>query len=111
MKTDLIVGEVLLKKSRANAQRGWEAVGGQLFLTNKRLIFESHGYNVQRGISLINLGDITKVTPSWTRAWGIFPAFPNSIRVETNDGKRYEFICWGRGDWISKIEAAKKGLA
>ncbi|WP_372755879.1 GRAM domain-containing protein [Labilibaculum sp.] len=37
------------------------AAGGKLFLTNKRLIFNTHKYNFQTGETSINLGDITAI--------------------------------------------------
>lgn len=38
--------------------RGWEGVGGRLYLTNRRLVFESHAINLQTGTTDIPLADI-----------------------------------------------------
>ncbi len=46
MKTQLNINEEIIKKGGANLQKGIEAVGGFLYLTNERLIFESHKFNV-----------------------------------------------------------------
>lgn len=48
MRMPLLSGEQLIKEGFANLQRGWEALGGRLYLTNQRLIFESHPFNIQR---------------------------------------------------------------
>jgi hypothetical protein len=40
-------GEVLVLETNANHFKGIEAVGGKLFLTNKRLLFQSHSFNIQ----------------------------------------------------------------
>ena len=46
MKFELRQGEQIIKEGKANLQREWETVGGKLYLTNQRLIFEAHKLNV-----------------------------------------------------------------
>ena len=55
MRMPLLSGEQLIKEGFANLQRGWEALGDRLYLTNQRLIFESHPFNIQRGSAVIPL--------------------------------------------------------
>ena len=53
MKTELNHNEKLVKKGGANLQKGVETVGGYLYLTNQRLIFEAHAINIQGGNTII----------------------------------------------------------
>ena len=54
MKTELNPNEALIKKGGANLQKGAESVGGYLYLTDQRLIFEkareSHRYVMSKYI-------------------------------------------------------------
>jgi len=84
--TALIPGESLVKESRANLQRGIETVGGRLFLTTERLLFEAHKLNVQTGATAIDLRTITAVTKGWTKFLNVLPLAPNTIVVTTSDG-------------------------
>ena len=109
MNTTLAQGENLIKQGGANILRGIEAVGGHLYLTNKRLIFESHAFNIQKGATEINLNEIASLNKAWTKFLGAIPLFPNSIVVATSTGNEYSFTLLGRESWISAIEKAKKG--
>ena len=109
MKTQLIAGETIVKESAANHQRGIETVGGKLFLTTQRLVFESHDFNFQIGSTVIALRDIAGVEPAWTRFLNLIPLMPNSIKVATRDGREHSFVVFGRGEWIRaiKIQSAR----
>ena len=54
------IGKELIKVN-ANLFRGFEAVGGKLTVTNKRLIFNSHSFNIQSGTTEILFKDIADV--------------------------------------------------
>jgi hypothetical protein len=56
----LVSGERLLLKGGASHYKGKEAVGGKLFLTNKRLLFNSHRFNIQNHVEEIQLEEIQK---------------------------------------------------
>lgn len=104
MKTPLAAGETLLKEGTANLFRGFEAVGGKLYLTNRRLIFESHAFNVQTGATLIELATISRVEKTWTKLLGLIPLIPNSIVVSNNAGEDFKFVVTGNRDvWIKTI--------
>lgn len=102
MKTPEQAGESVIKKGPANLQKGLEAVGGKLFLTNQRLVFEAHALNIQRENLAVALCGIKSVHPSWTRFLRI-PLFPNSITIELQEGKILEFVVYGRKGWVSEI--------
>ena len=106
MKTELGANEQITKDGRANAQRGLEAVGGHLYLTDHRLIFESHAFNIQRGTIILDLADIVAVEPSWARLLGFIPLVPNSIKVVLRSGRDYRFVVSDKSQWIADISAA-----
>ena len=107
MNTALRQGEAVVREGAANLQRGIETVGGKLRLTNQRLVFETHAFNVQRGTTEIELSDIASSQPCWTRFLGLIPLAPNSLAVLTKDGKEYRFVLFKRDSWRRDIEAHK----
>jgi hypothetical protein len=104
MKFDLNIDEKLIRDGGANMQRGLEAVGGRLYLTNQRLVFESHKFNVQTGAAEIPLDRVTSVRPCWTKFMGVLPLFPNSLAV-TVDQTEHRFVLFGRQQWAAAISA------
>ena len=102
-KTPLQPGETLVKEGRANLQRGVESVGGHLYLTDRRLIFESHRFNVQSGPTEIPLPDVVDMRKVWTKFLGLIPIAPNSIAVTTRDGQVRQLVCSGRDAWLEAI--------
>lgn len=106
MKTPLAPSETVLKSGAANLQRGIETVGGRLHLTSRRLVFESHVFNVQRGVTSIPVGEISSVTKCWTKFLNLIPLAPNSLAVRTNRGQEYRFVLFGRESWITAIKSA-----
>jgi len=103
MKTELMGGETTIRSGFANMQRGIEAVGGKLFLTSYRLIFESHAFNIQTGATIIPLHEITKTSPCWTKFLNKVPLFPNSLAVATPD-REAQFVLYGRMKWKLAID-------
>ena len=104
MKTALQAAEQIVKTGGANLQRGAETVGGHLHLTNRRLVFESHAFNIQIGSTEIPLATIASSRLCWTKFLNIFPLAPNSLEVMTNDGSAYRFVLFDRGVWQKAIE-------
>lgn len=102
----LNVDEVLIKQGAANMQRGIETVGGNLCLTNQRLLFSAHSFNVQRGDSEIALQAVCSIQRCWTRLLGVIPLMPNSLAVHTSDGV-YRFVLSGRSQWAVAIHSAR----
>jgi hypothetical protein len=104
MNMEITPGENLIKVSGANLQRGLETVGGHLHLTNKRLIFVAHKFNIQTGLTEILLTDVISVHKCWTKLLGKIPIFPNSIRVICRQGKEFKIVLNNRCSWISSIK-------
>jgi hypothetical protein len=105
MKIDLHSNEKLIREGAANLQRGAETVGGKLFLTDKRLFFQSHSLNVQTGPTEISLSQVRGTRLCWTKFLNLIPVFPNSLAVDTNAGVEYRFVLFGRTEWASAIDA------
>jgi hypothetical protein len=107
MKTELRQGEQIIKYGLASLPKNIETVGGKLYLTNQRLVFETHMFNVQRGVTEVELSNIQSSQPCWTRFLNIIPVFPNSLAVFTKQGKEYRFVLSGRHTWAAAIEAQR----
>ena len=109
MKTELRHGEKLVKDGAANLQKGIETVGVKLYLTNQRLVFESHNFNVQSGVTKLDLSNIQSSEKCWTKFLGFLPLFPNSLAVYTKQGQEYRFVLFGRDAWAATIKSTKSG--
>ena len=107
MKTPLGINETIIRNGGANLLHGMDNAGGKLILTNQRVIFEAHRFNISRGEQLIDLMDITKVEKAWTKFLGFIPLFPNAVLVTVSNGKRFRFALWGRKKWAKAILEAK----
>lgn len=102
MNIELRNNENLIKQGAANHWQGWEAVGGRLFLTDQRLVFKSHSFNVQRHETSIELEDVAFAKPR-----NNFLLVPNGMSIFLRNGHEERFVIWGRKDWINKIIRAK----
>ena len=107
MKTPLLSGETPVKDGGANLQRGVETVGGWLYLTNQRVVFESHAFNVQTGVTEIPLASISGIRKCWTKFLNLIPLFPNSFGITTKEGDEYRFVTFGRQAWLDAIGRQK----
>jgi GRAM domain len=104
MNTPPLPDENAMKDGVANMQRGMETVGGKLYLTDRRLIFEAHALNIQSGTTIIPLKSVTDARKCWTKFLNLIPLFPNSIAVSTKDGKEYRFVTFNRQAWLDAIK-------
>ena len=104
MKTNMLPNEVLVKEGAANLQRGIESVGGRLYLTNDRLIFESHGFNIQRGTVIIPLANVVQTKLTRTKFLNLIPTFSNSLAIVTKVGDQYKFVLFNRSEWKNIID-------
>jgi hypothetical protein len=84
----------------ANHYKGFEAVGGRLFLTSKRLRFRSHKLNVQSHDESYPVDIIISVEPA--RTLGVVP---NGVLVHLRDGRHERFVVGGRAEWVARLRA------
>jgi hypothetical protein len=103
MKTALPPGETLIREGGASLQRGVEVVGGRLFLTNQRLLFEPHAITFQRDAVETPLSDIEALVPLWTKLFGLLPIVPNVVGLKTFSGADLEFLVFSRKAWLEAI--------
>jgi hypothetical protein len=83
----------------ANLFRGVEGVGGRLYFTNQKLIFNSHKINLQSGQTNIDYSEIVSVEK---RKTGFI--VNNGIRVIIRAGKSYDFVVNNREEWLFEFE-------
>jgi len=87
----------------ASLQRGFETMGGRLFLTNTRLFFQSHALNLQTGPTEIGLAQIRGTKRRLGKFLGLVPLLPNSLAVLTASGAEFSFVLSNRSDWEAAI--------
>ncbi|WP_084565892.1 GRAM domain-containing protein [Belliella pelovolcani] len=80
----------------ANLFRGIEGVGGQVFLTNKRLIFKGHKFNIQSGQKNFPYEDILRCEPRKTGG-----LIDNGMRLHTKSGEQHDFVINERDGFIA----------
>ena len=90
-------GERVVFQSPANHLRKAEGVGGWLILTDERLAFRPHKFNVQTVDWSVPLEQVSGFEPRST-AWII----PNGIGVVTARGEE-RFVVDDRNRWIEKF--------
>jgi GRAM domain-containing protein len=95
--------ENILLETPANHFKGIEAVGGKLYLTNKRLIFKSHKLNVQNHQLSLKLTDIKNVNRFKNAGF-----LNNGLSITTMMGNE-KFVVEQIDDWI-KFLNDKNGL-
>jgi hypothetical protein len=100
MKTILKANESIKIKKAANLFRGFEGVGGFLFVTNQKLIFEPHTLNIQRQPLEIDFKDIAKIKPRYT-----LYIISNGVSVIQKNGTEFKFVVWGRTSLITLLKS------
>ena len=96
---ELEPGDRVVREGPANMWRGWESVGGRLWLTERRLVFRSHAIAVQGGETAWPLEQIVRAEPAMTM-WIV----PNGLSCVLRDGKDLRFVVTGRAEWARAIE-------
>jgi hypothetical protein len=92
-------GEIIIKKGRATHRKGLEGVGGNLFLTNQRLIFSSHFINIQTHEESIPLEEILSVE---TKHYDFLSA---KMEFFLRNGETEVFYVPQRRQWSLEIQA------
>ena len=94
----LLSDELVEIEGPANLFRGMEAVGGKLFLTNKKIIFKSHNINIQNGQTDIGYSDISGIIKRKTTK-----LINNGMKIKTTDGQEFDFVVNEREKWIQEL--------
>ncbi|WP_274474462.1 GRAM domain-containing protein [Mangrovimonas aestuarii] len=95
----LMVGETIIFEDAANYFKNkWNAFGGKLYLTNKRLIFQSHNFNLKKLNKSIDLPEMKDVSEHKTG--GIVD---NGIRLRFYNDTHADFVVNNREIWVDKL--------
>jgi hypothetical protein len=89
-------------ETAANRFKGIEAVGGRLYLTNKRVIFKSHKLNIQNHLLSIELGEIEGVDSHTT-----LDLIDNGLLITTSQGATEKFVVEQIEDWVNLLPVKK----
>lgn len=95
----LLADETLIKEGGANHFLNGEAVGGWIYLTDKRLYFVSHSTNIQNHEMSILPSEIVKAEKANT-----FGIIPNQLRLTLQNGQVEKFVVNGASEWVSVIK-------
>jgi len=95
--------EIILFETPANHFKGIEAVGGKLFLTNKRLVFNSHKLNIQNHQLAISLVDIMKVGRYKTLG-----LVNNGLAVTTAGNTTEKFVVEQLDEWLNQLASTNR---
>ena len=91
MNTKLLENETLIREGSATYFNS--RLGGKLYLTNQRLLFEGHGFNIGREAVVLYINDIINCSTG----------FPNTLTVLNNRNEEYKFSVSKKKDWQSDI--------
>ena len=93
-------GEQIVREGVANHFQSIEAVGGRLVLTNERVIFKSHPFNIQTHEWSVARTDISEMEPA--RTFGIVP---NGLLIKAKSGETERFVVRDREGWCQHVAA------
>ena len=103
-KVDILVKDIvstpeeIIYDSGANQIKGKEGVGGKLFITNQRILFVSHKYNIQKGTTSIPLTNITSIDKN-----KVGKIFNTGITIILNDTTDFKFVVNNQEEWFNKL--------
>jgi hypothetical protein len=103
-KINTLTDENILFETGANHFKGAEGVAGKLYLTNQRLVFKSHKFNIQNHELSINLSDIGQV-----ERYKIVGLINKGLSVTTFDNKTEKFVVQQIEEWMNQL-SQKNGL-
>jgi hypothetical protein len=96
IKIDIDEDENILFETPANHFKGIEAVGGKLYLTNNRLVFQSHKLNIQNHQLSLGIADIQKVGRHKTMS-----IINNGLSVTSVNGSTEKFVVEQPERWFT----------
>ena len=91
--------EELIKEGPANHFLNGEAVGGWIYLTDKRLFFKSHNTNIQNHELIIPLKDLGIGEKSNT-----YGLIPNQLRLTLLDDNKEKFVVNNAKEWVNVLK-------
>ncbi len=79
-------GEEVLAEKNANLMERLKAIGGQLILTGRRVIFEPASIDPDTGTIIIPMEEIREA-----KRVNTLGLIPNGLELELNSGRKYRF--------------------
>ena len=98
IKFDLNKDEVVIHQGDANLFRKNEVTGGLLYLTNERLIFVPHIFNIDRSRQDIEIEEILRLKEVRTLI------IDNGLVIESKQQVDYRFVLNEREKWVEELE-------
>lgn len=95
---ELEVGEEVVFQTPANHNKGMEAVGGLLLLTNKRLVFKSHKVNIQNHELSLSRSEILS-----SYRFKSFGMVNNGLKVTLRNGTEEKFVVQQAEVWVEQL--------
>lgn len=95
----LAEGEHLEEEGSASLLSDMETVGGTLFLTNKRFLFQPYKFNIQseqKDFLWEEISEVSELNNS--------KSVDQAIRILTKEGKSYDFTIREDGKWMEKLK-------
>ncbi len=97
--------EEIIFQTGANHFQAWEAVGGKLYLTNKRLIFKSHNMNIQKQELMIPLSDIKEIS-----RYKVYRLSNNGMIIYLKDLRKEKFALTDIDECYSLLSQTMKSI-
>jgi hypothetical protein len=94
--------EKLLKEGPANHSVGGEAVGGWIYLTDRRFYFRPHGANVQNHEYIVPVSELAEAEKG-----NSFKIIPNRLTIQLKNGEVENFVVKNVGSWVEAIRLIK----
>jgi hypothetical protein len=99
--------ETIIKEGKANSFNVLISKGGHLAITNQRVLWQGHGFNIGGQADVIKLEDIVAYGKCCTMVLGtLFLPIPNAIYISTNMGQTYKYTVYGRKVWLETLAKA-----
>lgn len=98
--------EKIIKEGGANHFKVNEGVGGKLVLTDKRLIFKSHNFNIQNHQDNFELGQVDELESTKTLGF-----WENGLTLKLTNNDRHKFIVDQPVEWIEYILNQKRQIS
>jgi len=102
IQVEIDANEEVVMEAGANHFKGKESVGGKLVLTNKRLIFKSHKYNIQNHQESYDLASISNVAATKTLGF-----LTNGLLLQVVY-QPHRFVVDNPTDWINSIQTVQE---
>jgi hypothetical protein len=96
-------GERSLASEPADLFLGWRKVSGRLYVTDRRVVFESRRFDSWRDSTEIPLDEVVDAYP-WDTVWG-----PIGLVIRTRGRDRHRFLTWERDRLIDLIHVCRAG--